>query len=205
MTRSKLEVTRLSSLVPRPPSLVPRLSNKGFTYMTLLVILTIVGIGLGAAGKYWSNVILRDKEEELLFRGDQYRQAIERYYLGRPGLLQYPQNIDELLQDNRTPANKRHLRQRYKDPMTNEDFVVIKDPLTNRIMGVHSASDKEPHKKSGFPEVYKDFASKGTYSEWQFVSTIKLVQQPTLPVGTLPRLPLTIPPQPGQTPGTPPK
>jgi type II secretory pathway pseudopilin PulG len=202
MTRSKLEVTRLSSLVPRPPSLVPRLSNKGFTYMTLLVILTIVGIGLGAAGKYWSNVILREKEEELLFRGDQYRQAIERYYLGRPGLLQYPQNIDVLLQDNRTPTAKRHLRQKYKDPMTNEDFVVIKDPLTNRITGVHSASDKNPLKRSDFPEIYKDFASKGTYSEWQFVSTIKPIQQPTIPVGTLPRL-FPIPTPPGQSPDKP--
>jgi type II secretory pathway pseudopilin PulG len=189
---------RKTAALDRLSSLVTRLSHKGFTYITLLVVLTIIGISLGAAGKYWSNVILREKEEELLFRGDQYRQAIERYYLSRPGLLQYPQNIDDLLQDNRTPTARRHLRQKYKDPMTNEDFVVIKDPLTNRIMGVHSASDKESLKRSGFPEIYNDFASKSTYSEWQFVSTIMPVQPPgSVPGGTLQRLPLVIPPPPG--------
>jgi type II secretory pathway pseudopilin PulG len=157
--------------------------NGGFTYITLLVVLTIIGISLGAAGKYWSNMLLRDKEQELLFRGDQYRQAIERYYLGRPGLLQYPQSIDDLLQDNRTPTAKRHLRQKYKDPMTNEDFVVIKDLPTNRIMGVRSSSDKTPLKQSDFPDIYKKFTYKSKYSEWEFVSTIAAGPAGTVPAG----------------------
>jgi type II secretory pathway pseudopilin PulG len=154
--------------------------NGGFTYITLLVVLTIIGISLGAAGKYWSNVILRDKEQELIFRGDQYRQAIDRYYTGRPGLLQYPQSIDDLLQDNRTPTAKRHLRQKYKDPMTNEDFVVIKDPVSNRIIGVRSSSDKTPLKQADFPDIYKKFTYLSKYSEWQFVSNIISGPVPTL-------------------------
>src|SRR5574341_712030 len=91
-------------------------NRRGFSYIALLAAIVIIGISLGAAGKYWSNVLLRDKEEELLFRGDQYRQAIERYYLAIPGKPEYPNSIDDLLTDNRTAAGKRHLRQKYKDP-----------------------------------------------------------------------------------------
>jgi len=56
-------------------------SSRGFTYTALLVAIIIIGISLGAAGKYWPNVMMREKEEELLFRGGQYRLAIERYFL----------------------------------------------------------------------------------------------------------------------------
>ncbi len=168
-------------------------NSRGFTYLALLAALIIIGISLGAAGKYWGNVILRDKEEELLFRGDQYRQAIERYFLAIPAKMQFPQSIDDLLDDDRTPTGKRHLRQRYKDPFTGEDFIEIRDPLTNRIIGVHSGSDKTPLKQANFPTPYEDFAGKDKYSDWQFVSTIKTVQpgvfspyRPPLVPGTRP-------------------
>ena len=155
--------------------------NGGFTYITLLVVLIIIGISLGATGKYWSNVILREKEEELLFRGDQYRQAIEGYYFGVPGRNQYPQSIDDLLRDNRTAAGKRYLRQKFKDPMTNDDFEIIKDQLSNRIMGVRSLSQKTPLKLSGFPEMYKDFEGKLKYSEWEFRSNVTATGAGQLP------------------------
>jgi type II secretory pathway pseudopilin PulG len=174
-------------------------NSQGFAYVALIVALVIIGISLGAAGKYWQYVMLRDKEEELLFRGDQYRQAIELYYRAVPGRLQYPPNIDKLLKDDRTPAGKRHLRQLYKDPITGEDFEIItsqtvtggvpgvvifgQQRATPGIIGVHSRSDKEPLKKDNFPVPYQDFAGKSAYSEWQFVSsTIKSGQTTTLPI-----------------------
>ena len=181
-------------------------NSHGFTYIALLAALVIIGISLGAAGKYWQNVILRDKEEELLFRGDQYRQAIELYYRAVPGRLQYPPNIDKLLKDDRTPAGKRHLRQQYKDPMTGGDFEIItaqtmttggvpgvlifgQKTATPGIIGVHSKSDKEPLKKENFPVLYQDFAGKSAYSDWQFISsTIKSAQSGT-PLPVIPRFP----------------
>jgi type II secretory pathway pseudopilin PulG len=186
----------------------------GFAYIALLVFIIIIGISLGAAGKYWSNVMLRDKEEELLFRGDQYRLALERYYTAIPGMQMYPQSIDELLKDPRSPVGKRHLRQKYKDPITGEDFEEIKDPFTKRILGVRSTSDKESLKQAGFPPTVLVPISAGTYSmpvpiapktsesesfasdkesvasdkikysDWLFVSTIKAVQ--TRPTSTRP-------------------
>lgn len=146
-----------------------RTSKSGFTYIALLTAITIMGILFASAGKYWQNVILREKEEELLFRGDQYRRAIERYVTALPGRLEYPQSIDDLLSDGRTAKGKRHLRQKYKDPITGEDFEVLRDPSkANRITGVYSKSGKEPLKKSQFDESNKDFEGKPTYSEWKF-------------------------------------
>jgi len=138
----------------------------GFTYVALLAAIVIIGISMGAAGKYWSFVMQRDKEEELLFRGEQYRLAIERYYRALPGRNAYPPSIEELLKDSRTPAGKRHLRQAYKDPITGEDFEIIRDQTKgNRITGVLSTSDKEPLKKTGFPDQYPDFENKTAYKD----------------------------------------
>lgn len=145
------------------------LPSAGFTYIALLAALVIIGITLGAAGKYWQNVMLREKEEELLFRGDQYRRAIEKYYTSLPGRQQLPPSIDDLLKDSRSAAGKRHLRRKYKDPITGEDFEEIRDKLRgNRIVGVRSKSDKKPLKQANFPDLYKDFENKGKYSEWEF-------------------------------------
>jgi type II secretory pathway pseudopilin PulG len=142
---------------------------RGFTYIALLAAIVIIGISLGATGKYWQHVMMREKEAELLFRGDQYRLAVERYYLAKIP-LQYPPSIDDLLKDNRFPQAKRHLRQQYKDPITNDDFEVIKD-LTkgNRITGVYSKSEKEPLRTAGFDEPYKEFEGKKQYKEWKFL------------------------------------
>ena len=147
-------------------------SSRGFTYVALLAAIVIIGISLGAAGKYWQNVMMREKEEELLFRGGQYRLAIERYFLAIPGTFQYPQNIDDLLKDSRSAAGKRHLRQKYLDPITNEDFEVIRDQTKgNRITGVYSKSDKEPLRTAGFAEPDKEFEGKKKYNEWKFLFT----------------------------------
>lgn len=145
-------------------------ASQGFTYLALLAAITIIGISLGATGKYWQNIIQRDKEEELLFRGDEYRKAIERYYTAVPGRTQYPATIDNLLKDERTPQGKRYLRKRYVDPFTGEDFREIKDPLTNRIIGVYSPCNKKPIKQSNFNDPYLEFAGQGKYSDWKFLA-----------------------------------
>jgi type II secretory pathway pseudopilin PulG len=154
---------------------IPHFPN-GFTYVALLVAIIIIGISLGAAGKYWSNVMKREREEELLFRGDQYRLAIERYYMANcpksvgpcPQSI-LPQGIENLLSDDRFPRAKRHLRQQYKDPMTGQDFELIRDQLVgNRITGVYSSSTQTAIRTTGFPDPYQPFEGKTSYSEWKF-------------------------------------
>lgn len=167
----KLKIENLTVGSPHSALRTPH-SSRGFTYIALLAAIVIIGISLGAAGKYWQNVMMREKEEELLFRGEQYRMAIERYYSAFPGRFQFPQNIEELLKDDRFPRAKRHLRQQYKDPITGEDFEVIRDMSKgNRITGVYSKSDKEPIRKAGFLEQFQSFDGKSAYREWKFVFT----------------------------------
>ncbi len=174
----KFKIQNFSLRTPHS-ALRTHLSSSGFTYIALLAAIVIIGISLGAAGKYWSNVIQREKEQELLFRGEQYWKAIALYYrsaiTGTQGA--YPPGIEELLKDNRTAAGKRHLRQKYKDPLTGEDFIVIRQKGTRRIVGVRSASDKEPLKQGNFPisedvernTLYQKFEGKKKYSEWRFI------------------------------------
>lgn len=154
--------------------------SRGFTYLALLAAIIILGISLTVVTKYWKNVMLREKEEELLFRGDQYVKAIESYR--RPGgispigfQVRGPSSIDDLLSDPRSPG-KRHLRRKYKDPITGEDFVEIYSVVPGQpkqLIGVRSSSDKEPLKQANFPKYstydYSSFEGKKKYSDWQFV------------------------------------
>jgi type II secretory pathway pseudopilin PulG len=142
--------------------------SSGFTYIALLAAIVIIGITLGSAAKSWQNISQRDKEEELLFRGNQYRLAIESYY-NYQSRRQFPNSIEVLLKDERSPNGRRHLRRRYQDPMTGEDFELIRDLFHgNTIKGVYSKSEKAPIKQAGFPEELKDFEGKTSYREWKF-------------------------------------
>ncbi|MBW2018320.1 MAG: type II secretion system protein [Deltaproteobacteria bacterium] len=96
--------------------------RSGFTYLSALILVAVMGIALGAAGRYWSTTVKREKEKELLFRGDQIRRAIESYYLSNPGSggAKYPLSLAHLLKDPRYHDVRRHLRKLYRDPMTED-------------------------------------------------------------------------------------
>lgn len=165
------KVGRLSGIFTIHNSLF---TNRGFTYITVMMLVVIIGIVLSMTGRYWSTVAQREKEEELLFRGDQIRKGIEAYYKltaqknGGRGL--YPASMEELLKSSSSIAPKRSLRNLYKDPMTGKaDWVLISDPASKRIMGVRSSNEDEPVKASNFPFIYRDFEGKTKYSDWIFV------------------------------------
>jgi len=56
----------------------------GFTYLTVLFAVAFMGLGLALAGEVWQTALARDREIELLYAGNQYRRAIERYYVSGP-------------------------------------------------------------------------------------------------------------------------
>jgi type II secretory pathway pseudopilin PulG len=88
----------------------------GYAMAALLVALSIMAIMFTVVMPVWKQTAQREKEEELVFRGRQYAHAI--------GLFQkkfanaYPPNIDVLVE-------QRFLRKKFKDPVTNDDFVPI--------------------------------------------------------------------------------
>jgi type II secretory pathway pseudopilin PulG len=120
----------------------------GIIYPMLLLGIAIFGIAAAAAAEVWSTQIKRDKEEELLFRLGQFRNAIIRY---RADHNRLPKDLKELLLDSAQLQKRRYLRQIYKDPITGKDDWDLK-LLADRtgtvagIQDIHSRSDKVPLK-----------------------------------------------------------
>jgi type II secretory pathway pseudopilin PulG len=145
-------------------------NQRGATLMVVFVAIVMIGLAAGVTGATWKTVVQKSKEEELLFRGDQYRRAIESYTgTGPPGAAAfYPARLEDLIRDPRSPATVRHIRRLYRDPVTGGEWVLIKDQL-GRIKGVRSASELEPFRKDNFPEGYERLRGAESYSAWEFV------------------------------------
>lgn len=140
----------------------------GFSYLSLLFIIVVMGIALSVTGQVWSTIVKREKEAELLFRGNEFREAIGMFYNSTPGVKAYPRELQILLADSRFPVTKRYLRKIYDDPMTGKpDWELIKTQ-DSRIIGVRSSSDERPLKTS-FSREFKHFEGKLKYSEWEFI------------------------------------
>ena len=146
---------------------------RGFTYIALLIAIAMAGAVLAAVGTLWSTESRREREVELLFAGDQFRQAIGAYYSQAPAGQphKFPTKLDDLLNDKRWPTTHRHLRKIFVDPITGtRDWVLIR-AADQTIIGVHSASEETPIKQANFPEEYTRFAAAKSYRDWQFVWT----------------------------------
>jgi type II secretory pathway pseudopilin PulG len=141
----------------------------GFTYLTVLFVVAFMGLGLAMTGEVYRTTVLRQREAELLWVGNQYRVAIEGYFKRRD--LRYPRSLDDLLRDPREPGVRRYLRKRYPDPITGSDeWGIVKAP-DGGIMGVYSRSDERPFKSAGFAIADKAFEQAAAYSDWKFVYT----------------------------------
>jgi hypothetical protein len=77
--------------------------------------------------------------------------------------------LEDLLQDNRYPGIKRHLRRLYPDPLTGAPRWGVILSEEGGIRGVYSLSPLMPLKQVGFDESDMDFENRQRYSEWQFV------------------------------------
>jgi type II secretory pathway pseudopilin PulG len=143
----------------------------GFTFLGVLVVVAIMGVSLLAVGEVWSFSQKREKEQELLFVGSQFRQAFRLYYVHTPAnnkLQTYPMSLEDLLKDPRYPSTQRYLRKIYLDPISNSpDWGLLRNP-NGSIFGVYSLSTDKPIKQGNFRTVYSDFKGKERYSDWAF-------------------------------------
>jgi type II secretory pathway pseudopilin PulG len=96
-----------------------RASEAGYNLVILVVAITVLNILVAAAIPLWRSAIRRDKEEELIFRGFQYAEAI-RVFNHRFGRL--PVRLEELIE-----AQPRSIRKLWADPITGKrDWVLIR-------------------------------------------------------------------------------
>jgi len=143
-----------------------RASQAGFTYLGILAAVILMGLLLTAAARVWTLTEQRERETQLLFVGDAFRMAISGYYAHGH---RYPQTLQELLQDNRSPVPLRYLRRLYLDPMTNSaDWQLVLAP-EGGIKGVYSGSTLTPIKRANFVPVDSFFADSDCYCAWKFV------------------------------------
>ena len=84
-------------------------------YLALLFSVTLIGIATAVAAPLWRTQLQREKEEELLFRLGEFRQAIAAY---RAAHNRLPQKLEDLLEDKTQLATRRYLRRIYPDPVT---------------------------------------------------------------------------------------
>ena len=120
----------------------PLSNEQGVTYLALMFVVALVGISLMAVNQHWSVMLKRDREKELAFRGTRIKQAIERYaadFEVQKGTRSnhYPLKLEDLIK-----SPKRYLQAVYKDPITGEDFELIKTGA--EIHGVRSTSPDPP-------------------------------------------------------------
>lgn len=156
----------------------PRRVSAGVVLLALLIALALGGFAVMAAVDVWSMARQRGQEQELLFVGNQYRQAIQRYFVGAPpGTPRVlPNSLEDLLEDNRFPVPVRHLRRLYPDPITGSaEWGVLR--AGPRVMGVYSLSEKATIKREGFALGYQQFSGTSTYRDWLFA--ISPTGQPT--------------------------
>jgi len=82
----------------------------------MLFLAAMLIIAMTAAAPYLTTQIKRDREIEMIHRGEQYARAIGLFQ--RKFANAAPPNIDVLVE-------QRFLRKKYKDPITNDDFQLI--------------------------------------------------------------------------------
>lgn len=127
---------------------MPQLEN-GFVYLWALFAVALAGVVMAGTGQVWQAKSQREKEAELLYIGEEFRKAIMSYYNTAP--KQYPESLEDLLQDKRTPVIKRHLRKIYTDPVTNTtEWGIVEESssVNNAASNKNAASGNNPASNS---------------------------------------------------------
>lgn len=113
--------------------------HHGYAMAALLVALSVMSVLLIVVMPVWKTTIQREKEEELIFRGQQYVRAIGLFQR-RNGPGVYPPSIDVLV-------DQKFLRRKFKDPVTGQDFL----PLTQGQAGGANTPGAQPGTAAGAP------------------------------------------------------
>ncbi|MFO7301565.1 MAG: hypothetical protein DIU54_004015 [Acidobacteriota bacterium] len=132
--------------------------------VALLVAMAVTAVWMAALLPAWRQQMQREKETELIFRGEAIARAIYLYRQRHGGTL--PPDLDTLVE-------QRFLRRKYIDPITGEDFVLVGGAtasgfgdggLQGGIIGVRSRSNETS---------IRIYQNQQTYSQWPFDFTLE--------------------------------
>lgn len=182
--------------------------QRGFTLAALIIVIAVMAIFLTVAVESVSFQKRRENEEELIFRGNQFVEAV-RLFRARNG--RFPLSMDELYK-----ANPRVLRQKWLDPITREldwnpvfmgaDGKKVDPNMTpgvgptptqpDRRGAVRTPAPGQPGTPQGGPivgvvspscdESIRAYEGRTRYCEWKFVFDPNKQPGPTPPGGQTP-------------------
>ena len=92
------------------------LDDRGYLMAVLLIGMAITAVWMSALLPAWRQQVTRQREQDLIFRGEQYARAVALYYVRNQCTL--PTNVDDLVA-------RKFLRKKWKDPITNDDFILV--------------------------------------------------------------------------------
>lgn len=175
--------------------------ERGFAMAGLLVSIAVMSIMMSVALPAWQTMVQREREEELIWRGQQYDRAIQLYRKknATPGAP----SVERLVEG-------RFLRKKYKDPITNADFEVIGVSPTPSAPGVAQPPRGYGQLVGGVRSTskaksFRVLDGRSVYNEWRFTYVPwKPGGQPTAPgqpAGMAPGGPGPAPGRPGQRSG----
>lgn len=146
-----------------------RPKSRGVVLLGLVVALAVASL---AALNFTESGVMtrqREREQQLLWVGQQYRQALESYYLATPGPAKFlPVRLEDLIRDPRFPQPVRHLRQLYADPLAPDiPWGVVK--RGSQIIGIYSQADGTPIRRSDMPRGLESLAQASSYADWRFI------------------------------------
>lgn len=142
-----------------------RLDDDGFVMVVLLVSMAVTAVWMAAALPAWRQQAQREKEAELVFRGEAIARAVYLYRQENGQTL--PPSIDTLVA-------QRFLRKKYVDPITGKDFLPVAGAMATPggsfgaqqggIIGVRSTSNDTS---------IRIYNNQQTYSQWAFDFTLE--------------------------------
>lgn len=129
-----------------------RHGERGFTLAMFVMVVAIVSIMMGVAVQSVEFSMRREREAELIFRGQQYIEAI-RLYKTKYG--RYPMRMKEIWE-----AKPRVVRQKWKDPITDSEawglIFVGQDRVTGLRGGPGGAGGVLPVQTPGAGSFFED-------------------------------------------------
>jgi type II secretory pathway pseudopilin PulG len=132
---------------------VGRPTERGYAPAVLLVGLSVMAVFMTMAMPVWTQFNKREKEAELIWRGQQYMRAISQFQ--RKYANTFPPSVDLLVE-------QKFLRKKYKDPITDDDFQPIPaGGIVNpgQLPGIGAGGGRPP---SGTPPVQGRPGAPGT-------------------------------------------
>lgn len=144
----------------------------GFTYLSLMILLAIIGLVTASSIKLGSVLQRSRAEQELLEIGAAFSDALQSYAEATPsGQPTMPPTLKDLLRDPRFPTLKRHLRKIFVDPVTGRaEWGIVYAGDHTGVLAIYSLSSARPVKVSNFPQRFASFAGVSRISDWKFTA-----------------------------------